>query len=150
MLSNRCLSVMSVMLVYGGQTLGWIKMPLGTEVGLGPGHIVLDGDRAPDGKGHSSPPPLFGPCLLWPNGCPSQLLLSSCTFLHYWLLLLPSALLLIIACRILVNVSAVQEAPVKFPSTTFVVDLMYQPGRLMTTDSSEAATYCQPGPLHLS
>jgi len=30
-----------------GQTAGWIKMPLGTEVGLGPGHIVLDGDRAP-------------------------------------------------------------------------------------------------------
>jgi len=27
-----------------GQTAGWIKMPLGTEVGLGPGVIVLDGD----------------------------------------------------------------------------------------------------------
>ena len=26
---------------------GWIKMPLGMEVGLGPGDIVLDGDRAP-------------------------------------------------------------------------------------------------------
>ena len=25
---------------------GWIKMPLGTEVGLGPGDIVLDGDPA--------------------------------------------------------------------------------------------------------
>jgi len=25
-----------------GQTAGWIKMPLGTEVGLGPGDIVLD------------------------------------------------------------------------------------------------------------
>jgi len=23
-------------------------------------------------------PPVFGPCLLWPNGCPSQLLLSTC------------------------------------------------------------------------
>ena len=30
-----------------GQTAGWIKMPLGTEVGLGPGDIVLDGDPAP-------------------------------------------------------------------------------------------------------
>jgi len=31
-----------------GQTAGWIKMPLGMEVGLGPGpgDIVLDGDRA--------------------------------------------------------------------------------------------------------
>ena len=30
--------------VYCGQTTGWIKMPLGTEVGLGSGHIVSDGD----------------------------------------------------------------------------------------------------------
>jgi len=27
-----------------GQMAGWINMALGTEVGLGPGHIVLDGD----------------------------------------------------------------------------------------------------------
>jgi len=26
---------------------GWIKMPLGMEVGLGPGDFVLDGDPAP-------------------------------------------------------------------------------------------------------
>jgi len=31
---------------------GWIKMPLGTEVGHGPGDIVLDGDQLPQ-KGHS-------------------------------------------------------------------------------------------------
>jgi len=29
-----------------GQMAGWIKMALGMEVGLGPGHIVLDGDPA--------------------------------------------------------------------------------------------------------
>jgi len=29
--------------VYCGQTAGWMKTPLGTEVDLGPGHIVLDG-----------------------------------------------------------------------------------------------------------
>jgi len=34
------------MLVYCGQTAGWIKMPLGMEVGLGPGHNVLDGYSA--------------------------------------------------------------------------------------------------------
>jgi len=46
---------------YCGETAGWIKMPLGTEVGLGPGEIVLDGDPAPPhGNGHSSPP-FFGP-----------------------------------------------------------------------------------------
>ena len=33
--------------VYCGQTAGWIKMPLGTEVGLGPGDILLDGNPAP-------------------------------------------------------------------------------------------------------
>ena len=50
MLSDHCLAVcpvLSVTLVDCGQTLAWIKMPLGTEVGLGPGHIVLDGDPAP-------------------------------------------------------------------------------------------------------
>ena len=64
--------------IYCGQTAGWIKMPLGTEVGLGPGYIVLDGDSAPSKKG-AQQPPLFGPCLLWPNSRPSQQLLSSCS-----------------------------------------------------------------------
>jgi len=40
-------------------------MPLGTDVHLGLGNIVLDGDPAP-AKG--TQPPIFGPCLLWPNG----------------------------------------------------------------------------------
>jgi len=53
----------------------------GTEVDLGPGHIVLDRDPALPRKGHSSPP-LFGQCLLWPNGRPSQLLLSSCSYFY--------------------------------------------------------------------
>jgi len=38
------------------KTAGWIKMPLGTEVHLGTGDVVLDGVA------------VFGPCLLWPNG----------------------------------------------------------------------------------
>jgi len=46
-------------------------MKLGMQVGLGPGHIVLDGDPAPPlPKGQS--PPIFGPYLLWPNGCMDQ------------------------------------------------------------------------------
>ena len=33
---------------------GWIKVPLGTELGLGPGDFVLDGDPAPlPKKGHN-------------------------------------------------------------------------------------------------
>jgi len=53
-----------------GQTTRWIKMPLGTEVYLGPGNIVLYGDPAllpPHQKNGTAAPPLFGPCLLWPN-----------------------------------------------------------------------------------
>jgi len=42
--------------VYCGQSAGWIKMALGMEVGLGPVHIA-----------HPLHP-IFGPCLLWPNG----------------------------------------------------------------------------------
>jgi len=41
--------------VYCGQTAAWIKMPLGTEVDLGPGHFVLDGVPAP-AKGAQQPP----------------------------------------------------------------------------------------------
>jgi len=68
-----CLSMscLSVTLVYCGPTVGWLRMKLGMEVGLGPGHIVLDGDPAPPpSKGHS--PQCFGPCLLWPNGWMDQ------------------------------------------------------------------------------
>ena len=57
---------------YCDQTAACIKMTLGMKVGLGPGHIVLDGDPAPPPpKGHS-PNPIFGPYLLRPNGCMDQ------------------------------------------------------------------------------
>ena len=39
-----------------GQTVGWIKMPLGKEVGLGPGHIVLDGDPVGTQPATAAPP----------------------------------------------------------------------------------------------
>ena len=67
-----CLSVcLSVTFVHCGQTVGRIKMKLGMQVGLGPGHIVLCGDPAPPPlKGHS--PPIFGPYLFRPNGCMDQ------------------------------------------------------------------------------
>jgi len=42
--------------VHCGQTAGWTKMPLGMEVGLGPGDFVFDGDPAiPRKKGTPSP-----------------------------------------------------------------------------------------------
>jgi len=42
----------------------WTKTPLGTEVYIGAGHIVLDGFPAFRERGTA--PPLLGPCLLWP------------------------------------------------------------------------------------
>ena len=63
----------SVTRVYCGQTVSWIRMPLGTEVGLGPSDIVLDGDSGPPTqRGTAALPNVFGPCLFWPNGCMDQ------------------------------------------------------------------------------
>ena len=83
MLSVRSLSVLSVTLVYCGhcmhfdnkssgilhycgQTAEWMKTPLGTEVDLRAGHIVLDRFPALRERG-TAPLPLLGPCLLWPR-----------------------------------------------------------------------------------
>ena len=65
-----CLTCLSVTLVYCGQTVRRIKMKLDVRVGLGPGHIVLDGDPAPTPKGHS--PAIFGPYPLSQNGWMDQ------------------------------------------------------------------------------
>jgi len=46
--------------VYCGQTAGWMKTPIGTEVDLGPGHIVLDGVPALRERS-TAPPPSFRP-----------------------------------------------------------------------------------------
>jgi len=51
MLSDRCLSCpvcLSVTLVYCGPTVQWIKMKFGTQLGLRPGQIVLDGHSPPN------------------------------------------------------------------------------------------------------
>ena len=53
---------------YCGQTAGCIKMPLGTEVGLGICDIVFDVDPATPRKSAHPPHAIFGPCLLWPKG----------------------------------------------------------------------------------
>jgi len=55
MLSVRCPVCLSVTFMHCGQTVGRIKMKLGVQVGLGPGHIVLDGDSAPLPKRGQSP-----------------------------------------------------------------------------------------------
>ena len=57
--------------VYCGQTAGWIKVPLGTKVFLGPDNILLDADPAP-APTQRVQPPIFGVFLLWPNGWMDQ------------------------------------------------------------------------------
>jgi len=72
-LCSRSAVCLSLTLVYCGQTVGRIKMKLGMQVGLGPGHTVLDGDPAPPPqKGAELPSPIFGPYLLWPNSWMDQ------------------------------------------------------------------------------
>ena len=58
--------------VYCGQTAGWTKMSLSMEASLGSGDFVFDGDPAPLPKKGHSPTPIFGSCLLWPNGWMDQ------------------------------------------------------------------------------
>jgi len=41
-------------------------MPLCTEVGIDPGHIALDAEQ-PLHPQRGTAPPIFGPCLSWPN-----------------------------------------------------------------------------------
>jgi len=62
--------------VYCGHTAGWIRIPLGMKIGLGSGDDVRWGHSSPTERGQQ--PPLFGPCLLWPNGRTSRQLLGSC------------------------------------------------------------------------
>jgi len=50
-----------------------MKLVLGMQVALSPGDFVLDGDPALSPKMGAKPPsPIFGPCLLWPNGWMDQ------------------------------------------------------------------------------
>jgi len=76
--------------VYYGQTAGWIKIPLGTDAGLSPGDIVLDGDAAAPSqkKGHN---PQFRPTSIVAKRSPisatTELLLDSPSLaaMHGWL-----------------------------------------------------------------
>jgi len=85
MLSDRCLSVLSVCDVAVLWPNGWMDQDKTWHAGcLGPSHIVLDGDPPVPlsvGKGAQQPPLskfmgagfaciriIHDPCLLWPNG----------------------------------------------------------------------------------
>jgi len=78
MLSYHCPVCLSVTFVYCGQTVRWIKTKLGMDYGGSPlsrPHCVRWGPSLPQ---TGAVPAIFGPCLFWPNGRPSQLLLTTC------------------------------------------------------------------------
>jgi len=54
-----------------------MKTPLGTEVDLGPGHNLLDGDPAPPYE-RGTAASIFSARVYCGHGRPSQLLLGSC------------------------------------------------------------------------
>ena len=54
--------------VFCGQTAGWIKIPLGMEIGIGPGHVVLDGDPHLAQRGTAPNPLNFPPMSVVANG----------------------------------------------------------------------------------
>ena len=49
-----------------------MKLVLGMEVDLSPGDFVLDEDPVNFPQKRADPSPIFGPFLLWPNGCMHQ------------------------------------------------------------------------------
>ena len=53
-----------------GQLAGWIKMPLGREVGLR--GAKREGTQFPHLQKGGKEAPIFGQCLLWPNGWMDQ------------------------------------------------------------------------------
>jgi len=64
--------------VYCGQMAGWIKMALGTEVYLGPGHIVFMGPSSPE-RGTAAPPsfwPMYIVAIRLPISATAELLLQ--------------------------------------------------------------------------
>jgi len=62
--------------VYCGQTAGWIKTPLGTEVDLGPGHFVLD--EFPAIGERCTADPSFRPMPRSPISATAELLFGFC------------------------------------------------------------------------
>jgi len=52
--------------VYCGQTAGWVKIPLGMGKASAQATMCVMGTKIPPKEG--AQPPIFGQCLLWPNG----------------------------------------------------------------------------------
>jgi len=77
-----------------GQMAGWMKTPLGTEVDLGPGHIVLDGDHRERGTA----PPSFRP----KSVVAKVVHLSYCLLSSLWLPSVADAGIIFLSCFLFV------------------------------------------------
>ena len=92
--------------VYCGQTAGWIKMPLGMKVSLGPCHIVLDGKPAPALSERGTTAPLFSAHVYCGHGhCGTVAHLSYC-----WGVVMVGEWWVWTACCQTVNGSALHQA----------------------------------------
>jgi len=114
-----------------GQTAGWMKTPLGTEIDLRPGHIVLDGPQR-SAKGAQHPLPLLGPYLLWPRSpisATAELLFldSDSSILRKIRVFsereLRFALAICICCRLCVSLSVVCRLSVTLVHSTQAVEI---------------------------
>jgi len=98
--------------VFCGQVAAWIRIPLGMEVGSGPGDIALMGSQLlPHRKGHSSPL-TFRPTSFW-HGRPSQQLL------------LVKILILYSICTVLLPLLCISNEPVKRLLTMFLKHFVF-------------------------
>jgi len=70
-LLDRCPVCLSVTMVYSGQTVGWIKMPLVWREASVQETLCWMGTQLPSPKGGQSLP-IFSPCPVWPNGWMDQ------------------------------------------------------------------------------
>ena len=72
-------------------------MPLGTEIGPAPGHIVLDGDRAPSRPKGAQQPSTFRPMPVVAKRSPISV--TAQLLLFYMILLSPITSIITPACR---------------------------------------------------
>jgi len=79
-LCYRTFVCLSVTLVYCGQTVGWIKMPLGTEAGLSQGHVILDRHPATPTETGTAAPPHFSAHVY----CGQTVAISATAELLFW------------------------------------------------------------------
>jgi len=140
MLSDRrpflsvCLSCLYVTLVLCGQTIERIKIKVGMPIGLGPGHIVLDGDSAP--LPQSGTAPNFRPISVvakWLDGSRSHLV---------WREASAQATLCQIGTQLLLPTKGTQPLPLIFGPCLLWLNSWMDQDATLYGDSSRPRPHC--------